>query len=162
MKFSARISPLVKTILWMIFVVSAIGTILGILLICGVPIPYMGGVDQGKIFATMCPFPAILSVLFATTHYKVTDTHLQMRLGFIDILGGRVAIENILNIVVHDNKLYISYIWKGVDPVIAQISISPAKYDQFRALLVAKNPLIVYYNDDEQRLNQTNDDTKPD
>lgn len=154
MKFSARISPLVKTILWMIFVVSAIGTILGILLICGVPIPYMGGVDQGKIFATMCPFPAILSVLFATTHYKVTDTHLQMLIGFIDILGGRISIESILNIVVHEKKLYISYLCKGTDPIIAEISISPNKYDKFRALLCAKNPMIVYYNDDEQPKSQ--------
>ena len=162
MKFSTRISPVVATILWIVFAVSVVGTVVGILLMCGVAIPYMGGVDQGKIFALMCPFSAILALLFATTHYRVTDTTVQMRLGFIDILGGRVAIENIINIVVHDKKLYISYIWKGIDPVIAQISISPAKYDQFRALLVAKNPLIVYYNDDEQRLNQTNDDTKPD
>ena len=89
MKFSTRISPVVATILWLVFAVSVVGTVFGILLLAGINIPFTGGVEQGKIFVLTFPFPAILALLFSTTHYRVTDTTVQMRIWFVDMLGGK-------------------------------------------------------------------------
>ena len=45
--------------------------------------------------------------------------------------------------------MYVSYLWKGPDPVIARIAISPKKYEQMKAILTAQNPNIEFWNDDE-------------
>ena len=96
-----------------------------------------------------CPVSALLSILFATIHYKVTNTHLQLKIAFWDMLGGRIEIGKILNIVIKDGKMYVSYLWKGPDPVIARIAISQKKYEQMKAILTAQNPNIEFWNDDE-------------
>ena len=65
--------------------------------------------------------------------------------------GGKIRIENILNIVYTDGKMYVSYLWKGFDPTISQIAIKPKHFDKMKDALLAKNPNIVFYNDDENK-----------
>lgn len=77
---------------------------------------------------------------------------MRLNITFLDILGGRIRIDNILNIVIKDHKLYISYIWQGNDPVISEIMISPKQFDSFKDILIAKNNRIVYFNDDNDTI----------
>ena len=138
-------------------IVSLAGLVIGILLLSNVAIGTLT-VGQGGVLTGFCPFATIFSLMMATIHYKLTDTHLQLNLAFWDVLGGRIRIDHIVNIVKKDNKLYISFIWKGTDPVIANIAIPQKDFGKMKALLLEKNPSIVYYDDDADKKTTDNDD----
>ena len=128
---------------------SFAGLIIGILLVANVPISTLTR-GQGGVLVGFCPFATMFSLMMATIHYKVTDTHLQLKMAFWDILGGRIRIENIVSLVKKDNNLYVSFIWKGPDPVIARIAVRQQDYDRVKALLTDKNHAIFYYDEDKQ------------
>ena len=148
MRFNAKFSPVIDIILWTMAAVSVVGLVCGALVMFGVNVAGIF-VGQARVLVGFCPVSALLSVLFATIHYKVTNTHLQLKIAFWDMLGGRIEIGKILNIVIKDGKMYVSYLWKGPDPVIARIAISPKKYEQMKAILTVQNPNIQFWNDDE-------------
>ena len=112
---------------------------------------------QGHVLLFTSSLSAVISLLLATIHYHVTSTHLRLNIAFFDILSGRIRLENILNVVIKDKKMYISYIWKGPDPVIAQIAIRQKHFEKMKDALMRANPQIVYFNQDEQK-NTTKDE----
>lgn len=124
---------------------------IGILILCKIPVIEMS-VAQAKLYVISSPIITALTLALGTIRYKITDEHVRLNITFLDILGGRIRIDNILNIVIKNNKLYISYIWQGNDPVISEIMISPKQFDSFKDILIAKNNRIVYFNDDNDTI----------
>ena len=145
MRFQANFTPVIKVILYIMATVSFVGLIIGILVFASVPIEI--SIPQATLLVSICPLCIIVSLLFSTIHYKVTATHLRLYIGFIDILNGRIRIDKILNIVIENNCMYISYLYQGVDPIIAAIIINPKRHNELKELLMAKNPNIVFYED---------------
>ena len=143
MKYMATFAPTIKIFLWIFALISLVGIVLGIMPLAGAHLEITTG--QSALLISVCSFTLIVSVLLATIHYKVDNTHVRINIGFIDMLSGRIRIDNILNIVIDNGKMYISYLWKGPDPVIAQVAIKPKYYDQFKELLMSKNKRIVFY-----------------
>lgn len=145
MRFQAYFAPVIKVLLYIMAVISIIGLTIGILALAGARIELT--TPQATLLVSVCPLCAIISLLFATLHYKVDSTRLRLYVGFIDIFGGKVALNKILNIVFDKGKMYISYLAEqGVDPIIAAIVISPKRYNEMKDLLMAKNPNIVFYD----------------
>ncbi|MCH5157011.1 MAG: hypothetical protein J1G02_03925 [Clostridiales bacterium] len=147
----ATFTPTIKIFLWIIAAISFVGIVIGILTLAGVHLEITTG--QASLLISVCSFGLIVSTLLATIHYKVDKTHVRLNVGFIDMLSGRINIDNILNIVIDDNKMYISYLWKGPDPVIALIAIKPKHYDDFKELLMSRNKRIIFY----ENKNETTD-----
>ena len=146
-------STLTLTIfLWIIAFISLVGLVVGVLALAGVHIEVTH--PQGVILVSACSFTLLVSVLFATVHYKADGTYLHLNVAFIDILSNRIRIDKILNIVIDQGVFYISYLWKGRDPIIAAIMISPKKYDDLKKLLISHNPNIVFY---ENKQDETSD-----
>ena len=145
MRFSANFTPIIKVLLYIMAVLSLVGIIIGILVFAKVPIELSNG--QATILVSFCPVCLIVSLLFATLHYTVTPTHLRLYVGFIDVLGGKVSIDKILNIVMQDGNMYISYLHEGMDPIIAAIVINPKRYKDMKNLLMARNPNIRFFED---------------
>lgn len=143
MKFMATFTPTIKLILWIVAAISFVGIIFGILPLAGAHLEITTG--QASLLISVCSLSLIVSILLVTIHYKVDKTHVRLNVGFIDMLSGRIRIDNILNIVIDNGKMYISYLWKGPDPVIALIAIKPKRYDEFKELLMSKNKKIVFY-----------------
>lgn len=143
MKFMATFTPTIKFFLWIIAAISLVGIVIGILPLAGAH--WEITTAQATLLISVCSLALIVSTLLATIHYKVDKTHVRINIGFVDMLSGRIRIDNILNIVINEGKMYISYLWKGPDPVIALIAIKPKRYDEFKQLLMAKNKNIVYY-----------------
>lgn len=149
MRFQAYFTPVLKVLLYIMAVLSLIGTIIGILVIAGVQIEMPQ--HRAITLLSICPLCAIIALLFATLHYKVEKHFLRLNLGFIDILGGRIRIDKILNIVIESKTMYISYLHKdGQDPVIAAIVISPKRFAEMKDLLISLNPNIVFYEEKDE------------
>ncbi len=145
MRFQAYFAPAIKILLYIIAVILLGGTIVGILFFCKVPIDLT--INQATLLVSVCPLCAIVDLLFATLHYKVDSKCLRLYVGFIDIFGGKVGIDKILNIVFDNGKMYISYLsGKGMDPIISAIVINPKRYIEMKDLLISKNPKIVFYD----------------
>ncbi len=147
MRFYASFSKPIKIACLIIAGLSVIGCVFAILAFSGAHIEL--STAQAKLLLAVCPISAVIALLLATIHYKITDTHLQLNLAFVDMLGGRINIDNILNIVIKNQQLYISFLWKGMDPIIAHIAIAPTKYKIFTDLLMSKNKNIVFYDEDK-------------
>lgn len=141
MLFIAKFTPTIKIILWIIIAISLIGLVVGVLTLTGAHLEITTG--QATLLISVCSLTLIVATLLATIHYKVDATHLRLNIAFIDMLSGRILIDNILNIVYDNDKMYISYLWKGQDPVIALIAISPKRYKAMQEILTAKNKNIV-------------------
>ena len=152
MRFMATFTPTIKTVLWIIAVISLAGIVVGILPLAGAA-HWEITTGQAWLLISVCSLTLLVSILLATIHYKIDKTHLRINIGFVDMLSGRIRIDNILNIVIDDGKLYISYLWKGPDPVIALIAIKPKHYDEFKTILMSKNSRIVFY----ENKNETTD-----
>lgn len=148
MRFMATFTPTIKIFLWIMAALSLVGIIVGILPLTGAPWEITTG--QAWLLISVCSLALIVSTLLATIHYKIDKTHVRINIGFIDMLSGRIRIDNILNIVIDDGKMYISYLWKGPDPVIALIAINPKHYDDFKEILMSKNKNIVFYENKDE------------
>ena len=148
MKFIANFSPKLRIGFIVMAVVSLIGLAVGIAVFAGAHIEVTTG--QATLLISVCSLTLLLSILFATIHYKVDDTFVHLNVAFIDMLGNRIRIDKILNIVINDDKMYISYLWKGPDPVIALLAINKKKFGEMKDLLMSKNKNIVFseYNDE--------------
>lgn len=147
MRFQAYFTPVIKVLLYIMVAISVAGIIVAVLVFAGIQIELSKG--QATLLISVCPVTAIVALLFATLHYKVEEHFLRLYCGFIDVLGGRIRIEKILNIVIDNDRMYISYLHTGVDPIIAAIVISPKRYNDMKNALLTKNPNIVFYNEDE-------------
>ncbi len=99
----------------------------------------------------ICLIFAVFSILLLTIRYKISNDFLTLNLGTIDLLGKKVSIGKILNIVFkkEENKLYLSYLGKGEDPTIVQVMIAPSKFKEFTDYLMTKNSGILYFGDSE-------------
>ena len=142
MRFLANFAPILRIIFIVMAVISLAGLALGIAVVAGAQIEITTG--QAALLISVCSLSLVVSILFATVHYKVDDKFVHLNIAFVDMLGNRIRIENILNIVVEHDKMYISYLWKGPDPVIALVAISPKRFDAMKDLLMSKNKNIVY------------------
>ena len=150
MRFSLYLSKyykLVKALMWLLIGLSVGMIVLSVLTLCDMytflNMSYVGA----KInIATSC-ISIVAMVALLTIHYHLDENHLRIKLLFFDLLGGRIRIENILNIVYTQDMMYISYLWKGNDPVIATILIAPSKFDKMKDALLQKNKNIVFYED---------------
>lgn len=122
------------------------------LIICGVRLPILEIMPgQAVLLLSSSSVVAVFSLLLATLHYKVTDTHLRLNLAFFDVLGGRIRLENILNIVFQNGNMYLSYIWKGADPVIAQIAVKSKHFEKLKDALMKANPNIVFFDRSKEK-----------
>lgn len=144
MLFLAKFTPTIKIILWLMAAISLVGLVVGVLILAGVHLEITTG--QAILLISVCSLTLIISTLLATIHYKVDTTHLRLNIAFVDILSGRIRVDKILNIVYDNDKMYISYLWKGSDPVIALIAINPKRYQAMQDILTAKNKNIVIYD----------------
>lgn len=135
--------------LWTIFALSVVFSVAAIFAIFNV-LNYLefSHADGIMLISTM-PVLAVFSVCVVTVHYKLDDTHLRLNIAFWDVLGGKIRVENICNIVYTDGKMYISYFWKGYDPTISQIAVDPKNFDKLRDALMSKNKRIVFFDDDK-------------
>lgn len=143
MRFRAYFSPIITALLYIIAAVSLAGAIVGILVFAKIPIEL--SVRQATLLVSVCPLCLVVSLMFATVHYTVTATHLRLYVGFIDMLSGRVRFDKILNVVIDNGNMYISYLYKGMDPIITAITINPKRYTELKDILIAKNPNIQFY-----------------
>jgi hypothetical protein len=98
------------------------------------------------ITAVVCLLGGTFSLFLLLLNYKITQTHLQLNLGFFDILGRKVKIKNILNVVSKkdEQKVYLSYTSGNLDPIIMQVCINFARTEEFVRTLKAINPSILY------------------
>lgn len=143
MRFQAYFTPVIKVILYIMAAVSFAGLIVGLLVFVKVPIELSTG--QASLLVSVCPMCLVITLVFATIHYTVTSTHLRLYVGFVDIFGGKVRLDKILNIVFDNNRMYISYLHEGTDPIISAIVINPKRYVEMKDLLISKNPNIQFY-----------------
>ena len=142
MRFLANFSPKLRIGFIVIAALSFVGLALGIAVLAGARVEITTG--QATLLISVCSLTLLIAILFATIYYKVDDTFIHLNIGFIDMSGNRIRIDRILNIVVDHDKMYISYLWKGPDPVIARIAISPKRFDAMKDLLMSKNKNIVF------------------
>ena len=98
MRFMATFTPIIKIFLYIIAAISLVGIVIGILPLTGAHLEISTG--QAWLLISVCSLAMIISSLLATIHYKVDKTHVRINIGFIDMLSGRIAINNILNIVI--------------------------------------------------------------
>lgn len=148
MRFQANFTPIIKTLLYIMAAISFVGLVIGILVFAKVPIELTMG--QATLLVSVCPLCVVTTLLFATLHYTITATHLRLYIGFIDILGGKIRIDKILNIVVRNGNMYISYLHQGMDPTISAIAINPKRFNDMKEQLMARNPHIQFYEDKDE------------
>ena len=146
MKFQAYFTPIIKIVLYAMAIASFVGLVIGLLAIAQIFTALT--IAQGILLVSVAPICIVITLLLATIHYKVDESHLRLYIGFFDILSGRIRLDKILNIVIDNNKMYISYLHEGTDPIIAAIVINPKRYGAMKELLMAKNPNIVYYENE--------------
>lgn len=153
MKFPLYLSKnykFIKIFMWVLVAINIFLIVMSIITLCDVYTFLNLTNAQAKInIATAC-ITTVVSVGILTIHYQVDDEHLCIKLFFFDLLGGRIRHEKILNIVYSKGMMYISYIWKGVDPVIASIMIAPSKFGKMKDELLSKNKNIVFYEDKDE------------
>ena len=154
MRFLANFSPRLRIAFIVMAAISLFGLILGIAVLAGARIEMTTG--QATLLISVCSLTLLISILFATIHYKVDDTFVHLNIAFIDMFGNRIRIDKILNIVFNNGKMYISYLWKGPDPIISLIAINKKRFVEMKDLLMSKNKNIVFneYKDETDNSQQ--------
>ena len=147
----ANFSPKLRVGFIVTAAISLAGLALGFAVLVGAHIELTTG--QATLLISVCSFSFVVAILFATIHYKVDDNFVHLNIAFIDMTGNRMRIDKILNIVIDEDKMYVSYLWKGPDPVIARIAISPKRFVAMKDLLMSKNKNIVF----SENKNETTD-----
>ncbi len=150
MKIFAKFPSIIKILLVALAILSVAMCVFAVISLFDVYTFLNWTVGQAKLYLPTGLVSLIISVSLLTIHYKADDKYLRIKLLFFDILGGRIRIENILNVVYTKDKMYISYIWKGQDPVIANVMISQKKFDQLKNFLMAQNTNIVFFEDKDE------------
>ncbi len=107
-------------------------------------------IGQAKIMIPTSIISCLIATALATMHYKVDKTHLRIKILGFDLLSGRIRIENILNIVYKEGKMYLSYLWQGNDPVIANVMIAPKNFDKLKEFLLSKNKNIIFFEEEDE------------
>ncbi len=148
MKFKATFSTLITVTLWFIFALSIIAIAIGIMVLCNIQIANMS-YGQARVLLFTSPLIFLMSLILSTIYYKVDEKYVHLNLAFVDVLSNKIKIENILNIVIKDQKLYISYLHKGMDPIISQIMIAPRRFESFKTLIMSKNKNTIFINEDD-------------
>lgn len=148
MKFRIKLNPIAGVVIWTMLSISVIGLAVSVAALCGVQIELTPA--QSKLLIATFSFTLVVCVLFVTVHYKVHNNKLKLNIACIDMLGGRIDINSILNIVIDKDKMFISYIWKGADPIIAAIMIKPKYFDDMKDLLMSKNKNIIFYDKSDE------------
>lgn len=150
MKFPLKLSKnynLLKVIMCLFIAISLAMIVLSILTLFDVYTFLNMTYAEAKVQIVTGCFSITIVAALLSLHYHVDEKHLRIKLFFFDILGGRIRIENVLNVVYSNGMMYISYIWKGKDPVIAAILIAPTNFDKMKNALLEKNKNIVFYED---------------
>ena len=135
---------------------SIVVAVLSIVILCGVVVPLNISPAQAALLLFASSLVAVVALLLCTIYYHVTETHLRLKIAFLDILGGRIRLENILNIVYKSEeentapKMYISYLSQGSDPIIAQIAIRPKHFEKMKNALMSKNANIVFFDENKE------------
>ena len=142
MRFLANFSPKLRIGFIVMATISLAGLALGIAVLSGARVEISTG--QATLLISVCSLTFLIATLFATVHYKVDDNFIHINIAFIDMSGNRIRIDKILNIVIDNDKMYISYLWKAPDPVIALIAINPKRFNEMKDLLMSKNKNIVF------------------
>ena len=142
MRFLANFSTKLRIGFIVMAAVSLAGLALGIAVAAGARVEVTTA--QATLLITVCSLTLVIAILFATIHYKVDDKYVHLNIAFIDMLSNRIRIDNILNIVIDGDKMYISYLWKGPDPIIALVAINKKKFNEMKDLLMSKNKNIVF------------------
>lgn len=151
MRIFANFTPIIRIILWILFAFSIAAIVVSVLVVTDTVVLRFIAKGQGYVLLFTSTLASVISLAVATIHYKVTATHLRLNVVFFDVLSGRIRLENILNILIRDNKMYISYIWQGNDPIIAQISVSPKHFEKMKDALMKANDRIVFCDDDADK-----------
>ncbi|MBO5866777.1 MAG: hypothetical protein J6Q55_01825 [Clostridia bacterium] len=141
---------LLKIAMIVAIILSLAMIVLSVLTLCDVYTFLNLSYAQAKIQIATSAFAILALTALVTMRYQLDDNHLRIKLLFFDLLGGRIRYQNILNIVYKQGSMYISYIWKGSDPVIAAILISPSKFDKMKDALLQKNKSIVFFEDEDE------------
>ena len=149
MKFKTQFPTPCTIAVWAIFVVSTITTGIAIAVLFGAVV-FNITPGQATLWVGVCPILAIVSFCLGTIHYKVENTHLRLYVGPFDLFLGRVRLENILNIVVFQDKLFISYLWQGQDPVISCLMIHKNEHELMKQCLQSKNHKIEYHEEEDE------------
>lgn len=142
-------SPVVNIAAWAMFAISVVALAIGIAAAAGAVLPLNINPAQGTLLIFSSSLAAVLTLALATIHYRITDTHIRLNVFFVDVLSGRIRLDNVLNVVKKQDKLYISYLWKGEDPVIAQIAVKPKYFDKIKNAITSANPKVRYYDETE-------------
>ena len=142
MRFLANFSPKLRIGFIIMACVSLVALAFGIAVLAGARVEVTTG--QAALLISVCSLTLVIATLFATIHYKVDDKFIHINIAFIDMSGNRIRIDKILNIVIDGDKMYISYLWKGPDPVIALLAINPKRFNEMKDLLMSKNKNIVF------------------
>ena len=148
MRFWANFSPKLRIGFIVMATISLAGLALGIAVLSGARVEISTG--QATLLISVCSLTLLIATLFATVHYKVDDNFIHINIAFIDMSGNRIRIDKILNIVIDNDKMYISYLWKGPDPVIALIAINPKRFNEMKDLLMSKNKNIVFIENKDE------------
>lgn len=142
MRFLANFSPKLRIAFIAMAAISLAGLVLGIAVLAGARVELTSG--QATLLISVCSLTLVIAILFTTIHYKVDETFVHLNIAFVDMLSNRIRLDKILNIVIDHDKMYISYLWKGPDPVIALVAISPKRFGEMKDLLMSKNKNIVF------------------
>lgn len=151
MRIFANFTPVIRIILWILFALSIAVFVVSVLVVTDAVILRFLAKGQGYVLLFTSSLASVISLALATIHYKVTETHLRLNFTFFDILGGRIRLENVLNILIRDKKMYISYIWQGNDPIIAQIAVAPKHFEKMKDALMKANARIVFFDEDAEK-----------
>ena len=114
------------------------------------------GLPQGNLSinisgAIVCLLLFVLAVCITNINYKICGEYLCQKYLFADLLGKKVLVKNILNLVYKKSadKLYFSYYTPNAyDPIIVLVSIDKNKVNSFVNMIKQANPNVIYFEEE--------------